>query len=342
MLAAADRRRHTAPTIRDVAARAGVSPATVSNVLSGTRQVGEPLRRQVLEAIEAIGYRPNHLAASLRRQRTRTVGIVVPDITNVFFSALVDRLDGLAAADGYQILLVSSSEDPAREAARIQALLARRVDGLIIAPARDALPAVDDLPPTVVVDRALGLDRFDTIGADNEAAAHAGARHLLDLGHRDIALIATTGHLANIRDRIAGYRRALAEAGCAGRERLVFGGLTVEGSRAAIEREIARPDRPTALFAVTSVATLAAIQAIRALDLAFPGEVSLLGFDESDWMTALRPYVSTVCQPVETMAAEAWRRLAARLAGSQEAGARVRLPCTLRIRESTQPHRPRH
>jgi LacI family transcriptional regulator len=207
---------------------------------------------------------------------------------------------------------------------------------------RDALPALDDLPPTVVLDRGLGLDRFDTIGTDNEAAVHEGTRHLLALGHRDIALLATTGELANIRDRIAGYRRALAEAGCAGRARIVFGGLTVEGAQAAVGAALAAAGRPSALFALSYIATLGALKAIRACDLAFPGEVSLLGFDDSDWMTALRPYVSTVRQPVEAMAAEAWRLLEARLAGSRAAGARVRLPCTLTVRESTQPHGARH
>jgi LacI family transcriptional regulator len=342
MLAAPDPRRRASPTIRDVAARAGVCPATVSNVLSGTRQVGEALRRQVIEAVEAIGYRPNHLAASLRRQRTRTVGIVVPDITNVFFGGLVHRLDELAAAGGYQILLVSSNEDAGTEAARLRALLARRVDGLIIAPVRDTLPEEDDLPPTVVLDRGLGLERFDTIGTDNEGAAYAGTRHLIDLGHRAIALLATTDHLANIGDRIAGYRRALAEAGDAASERVVFGGLSVEASQAAVAQALYGSDQPSALFAVSYIATLGAIKAIRALGLAFPDDVSLLGFDECDWMTALRPYVSTICQPVDAMAAEAWRLLDARLAGSHEAGARVRLPCTLKVRESTQPHPPRH
>lgn len=342
MLTTPERRRRSAPTIRDVAAHAGVSPATVSNVLSGNRGVGALMRQQVLDAVQAIGYRPNHLAASLRQQRTRTVGIVVPDITNVFFGTLVHRLDALAAAGGYQILLVSSNEDTGREAARIQALLARRVDGLIVAPARDTLPHLDDLPPTVILDRGLGLDGFDSIGADNEEAAYRGARHLLELGHRDIALLATTDYLANIRDRIAGYRRALAEAGCADRERLVFGGLTLEGSRDTIEQALRGADRPSALFAVTYGATLAAIQAIRALDLAFPDDVSLLGFDDCDWMTALRPCVSTVSQPVEAMAAEAWRRLDARLAGGEAAPQTIRLPCTLKVRESTRPHRPRH
>jgi LacI family transcriptional regulator len=333
--------RGTAPTIRDVAARAGVATATVSNVLTGRRQVAENRRRLVLEAVTALGYQPNHLAASLRRQQSHTVGIVVPDLTNPFFAALVHRVEELAAMSGYQILLVDSSNDADREVARTRALLARRIDGLILAPTQDALPAVSapgsNLAPTVLVDRGFGLAGFDTVAADNIDACYRGCRHLLQLGHRDIAMLVSTDQLANIRDRIQGYRHALAEAGCGDRERVIVGGLSVEGCRAAIEQELRRADRPTAVFAATYDATLGAIKAIRAVDLAFPEDVSLLGFDDFDWMTVLRPYVSTIGQPVDAMAATAWRLLTARLKGDNETHARIRLPCTLQVRESTWP-----
>jgi LacI family transcriptional regulator len=325
------------PTIRDVAARAGVATATVSNVLTGRRQVAEDRRRRVLEAVGALGYQPNRLAAGLRRQRTGTVGMVVPDLTNPFFAALVQRVEELAAEGDCQILLVDSSNDPAREAARTRALLAHRIDGLIMAPTEDALPAAAGAGlPVVLVDRGFGLPGFDTVAADNEEACYRGCRHLLQLGHRDIALLASTDRLANIRDRIEGYRRALAEAGEGERASVVHGGLSVEGCRAAIEQELRRADRPTAIFAATYDATLGAIKAIRAVDLAFPEDVSLLGFDDFDWMTVLRPYVSTVAQPIDAMAAAAWRLLTARLANG-EAEARIRLPCTLKVRESTRP-----
>jgi LacI family transcriptional regulator len=329
------------PTIRDVAERAGVATATVSNVLSGKRRVAEERRRLVLEAVEALGYHPNHLAASLRHRQTGTIGIVVPDLTNPFFGSLVHRIEELAAQCHYQILLVSSNEQGDQEIARVQALIARRIDGLIMVPTRDDPAAFDQLgtrlPPTVLVDRAFGLDGFDAVAADNAGACYRGSRHLLELGHREIAFLATSCDLANMRDRVAGYRRALAGAGCARRERVVVGGLTIEACRGAIEQELHRADRPTAVFAASYVATLGAIKAIRALDLAFPEDVSLLGFDDSDWMTALRPYVSTISQPIDEMAVEAWRLLIARLGGKAGAPARIRLSCTLHARESTRP-----
>ena len=333
--------RARAPTIQDVARVAKVAPATVSNVLNETKPVAEARRQRVLEAVKTLGYRPNHLAASLRRQLTRTVGIVVPDLTNPFFAAIVHRIEELASESAYQILLVSSNEDPKQEAARIQALLDRRIDGLIVAPSRDEVDAVShplgELPPTVLIDRGFGLAGFDTVAADNFQAAYRGAKHLLGLGHRDIALLATDPNLANIADRVAGYRRAMGEAGLADHVRVVTGGLDVDTCRAAIEQELRRAHRPSAVFAASYVATLGAIKAIRALDLDFPQDISLLGIDDSDWMSALRPYVSAVAQPVEEMAAEAWRLLNQRLAGGGGSYARLRLPCSLQVRESTRP-----
>jgi LacI family transcriptional regulator len=329
------------PTIRDVAELASVAPATVSNVLTGRRPVAEDRKQRVLAAVAQLGYRPNHLAASLRRQETRTIGIVIPDLTNPFFAALVHRIEELAAESDYQILLMSSNEDAEQEAHRVEVLLARQTDGLIIAPARDDLSAfaasAADLPPTVLVDRGFGLPGFDTIAADNFDAAKRGCQHLLSLGHRDIVLVVSDTGLANIADRVAGYRAALDEAGLANRARVVVGGFTVDGCRGAIEQELRRADRPTAIFSAAYIATLGAIKAIRALDLAFPDNVSLLSFDDSDWMMALRPYVSAVAQPVEEMAAEAWRLLKQRLTGEGGDVARVRLPCSLQVRESTRP-----
>lgn len=341
-----DPKKTRVPTIQDVARLAKVAPATVSNVLNGTRPVAEIRKERVLAAVEELGYRPNALAASLRRKETRTIGVVVPEITNPFFAALVHRIEELAAESDYQILLVSSNEDPKLEAARIRTLLDRRIDGLIVAPSRDDVQAVSHpigaLPPTVLVDRGFGLPGFDTIGADNVDAAYRGCKHLLELGHRDIAIIVMDAKLANFADRIAGYRKALDAVGAGKRARVVTGGLDVESCRMAIERELRRPDRPTAIFAASYAATLGAIRAIRAVDLDLPADVSLIGIDDSDWMAVLHPYISAVAQPVEEMATEAWRLLNQRLAGGRGKSARIRLHCTLHVRESTRAPNPRH
>jgi len=335
------RGRADVPTIRDVAARAGVSIATVSNVLSGTRYVGPERRERVEAAIDALGYRPNGIAASLRSRRSRIIGIVVPDVANAFFGGLVKRIEEHAADSGYEIILVSSNEDPALERQRINALLSRQIEALIVVPAGDDFVSLEDLRlegvPAVIVDRAGSLAEVDTIGADNEAAAYDGTRHLLSLGHRDIGLLVSSLDLENIRGREAGYLRALAEAELGARARVIPGGLSVESARLAAIAALACADRPSALFAATHVAALGAIQAIRELDLPFPEEISLLGFDDFEWMTVLKPFVSTIRQPTEKMGDLAWSLITKRLGGEIHDFAQIRLPCTLCVRESTRP-----
>ena len=337
----------TTPTLRDVAARAGVSVATASNVVSGARPVGEASRRRVLDAIEAIGYRPDRVASALRGRSTCLVGMVVPDITNVFFASLVDRVEALAERDGYDLLLVSTNEDPAVERRRVEALIARRIDGLIAVPATDvSMASLGEalgvrLPPTVLLDRGADAAGFDTVRADCEAGGYAAAQHLIGLGHRDIAILAHSAHLRNVALRIAGCRRAHREAGLEGRERIVCGGHEIESLRNAIEGELRREDRPTAIFALTNVCALASIKAARGLGLDIPGDVSIAGFDDFDWMLALRPYLTTVAQPIEDFASVSWRLLMRRLSGEAAESERIELPCTLRVRESTGPARPR-
>jgi len=339
----------SAPTIRDVASRAGVSVATASNVVNGNRPVGEASRQRVAEAIAALGYRLNRSASALRGKSTRLVGMVVPDITNVFFASLVHGVEALAESDGYDLLIVSSSEDTAKERRRVEALVARRIDGLIVVPASDesmaALKGETDgarLPPTVLVDRGAEAPGFDTVRADCNAGGYAAVRCLIGFGHRDIAVLTHSKRLENIEQRIAGARRALAEGELEGRERVIYGGHDLESLRGAIELELHRADRPTAIFALTNVCALASIKAARGLNLEIPGDLSIVGFDDFDWMFALRPYLTTVAQPVEDFASAAWRLLMRRLSGAEAKDVeRVELPCTLKVRESTGPTRPR-
>jgi LacI family transcriptional regulator len=329
------------PTIRDVAARAGVSPATVSNALSGLRGVTGDRRRAVLEAVAALGYKSNHMASSLRRGETRTVGVVLPNLGNEFFAALVRQWERIASQSGYEIMVVASGEDPATEARRIESLIARRIDGLLVVAAHDDFAATPNfprgLPPTVLVDRALGHPHFDTVGSNSFDAGYRGCRHLLELGHRDITLLIPSINHTHLRDRLDGYRRALADAGLSTRERIVFGGGTAEGCRSAIEQDLRRPDRPSAIFAATFYATMGAVKAINALELDFPGEISLLGFEHSEWMTAVRPYISAVAQRVDELASRSWQTLRDRISGEATDFARVVMDFRFDFRESTRP-----
>lgn len=331
------------PTIRDVARRAGVSPATVSNVLGGTRGVRSDSRDLVMQAATALGYKSNHMASSLRRGNTRTIGVVVPNLANEFFSGLVTYWEAEAAKAGYEILVVASGDDVATETQRIQSIIARRVDGILIAPALDKFGSSgrgfpEHLPPTVLVDRGFGNSKFDTVSSDNLDAGYLGTKHLIELGHRDIALLTSADSHFHLRKRVEGYRKALDEAGLAGRERLVIGGRSVEACREAIERDLRRADRPSAIFATTFFSTLGTIKALHSLGIALPGDISLVAFEHSEWMTAVRPYLTAVAQQRQQLASQSWRVLMERIANPSAKRQRIAIPVHLSVRESARPH----
>jgi LacI family transcriptional regulator len=327
------------PTMRDVAVAAQVSIATVSNVLQRSRFVGPEKAQRVLEAIATLNYSPNRMAAGLRSRRSYMIGIVVPDITTSFFSAVVRRIEELASDSNYQILLAESQEDTQRESQRIQALIARQADGLIVVPCIDRSPALDDIRrsgiPAVVFDRVAADIDFDSIAVDNIDAGRQGTRHLLSLGHRDILMLASDTRLRNIDERVRGYRLALEEAGLSKMERVVVSGDKADDGQLATAAALAAPDRPTAIFASTHILAMGALRAIWSAGLRIPESISLLTFDESVWMTALRPFLSVIHQPVEEIAQEVWTTLMDRLAGRRSALIHQDIACSLISREST-------
>ena len=339
-----------APTIRDVALRAGVSVATASNVVNGVRPVGEASRRKVLEAIAALDYRLDRAASALRGRSTRLVGMVVPDITNVFFASLVHGVEALAERDGYDLLIVSSSEDAAKERRRVEALIARRIDGLIVVP---ALRRIDGraqgrqgrlAPPAHGAGRPGRPRRPDSTPCARIARPPAMRRRAASsTSGTGTSRFSPTRSASTISSSASPAAAALlAEAGLDERDRVIYGGDDLESLRGAIEVELNRADRPTAIFALTNVCALASIKAARGLGLEIPRDVSIVGFDDFDWMWALRPYLTTVAQPVDDFASAAWRLLMRRLKGEAESDVeRIELPCALKVRELTGPARPR-
>lgn len=328
-----------APTIKDVAARADVSTATVSHVLNGKGRAGAKTREKVMAAVRALNFRPNGNAASLRSRKSRLVGLVVPSLTNAFFARMASEFEQLAFSNGYELAIIISDEDAKMERSRILTLLSRQLDGLIVYPASDLSigeglnPQI--LPPTVVMDRGLGIKDVDSVGLMNEEAGRLVARELLALGHRRIGVLLPNVDLAASRDRVIGIEKTLAAAASNTECRVVLGGHTIDGARSAIEQELRRQDRITALVASTNVTTLGAIKAIQGLQLRMPDDLSLIGFDDFEWMTALRPYVSAVAQPVDKLASKAWELLMERASGQNFPSRRILLPGELLVRESS-------
>jgi LacI family transcriptional regulator len=323
----------------DVARTAGVSTATVSHVLSGTRVVREIRKERVLKAVDSLGYSPNQVAASLRVRRSSVIGIIVPDIISSFFSKIVRQIEDSASGSKYQILLADTQEDPVRERERVRALIRRRPDGLIFVPCRDHTETLEDLRqseiPTVIIDRVEKGTEFDSIFVQNAKAAAEGCRYLVSLGHRRIALVISEPRLRNISQRIRGYRAAMKEAGFEDSGMMINGGLTLEEGYLATRRFLSAGKRPSALFALTDYLALGALRALSEAGLTVPGDISLLAFDDTDWMAATRPSISAISQPIGEIAQQAWRTLQKRIEGKPGKNVVCQLSCTLIKREST-------
>lgn len=329
------------PTVRDVARAAGVSPATVSNVLTGRRNVDPAIRARVTDAVAALGYRPDRVASILRSAARSVVGAVVPELTNPFFAGLVERLEREAHAAGKRLLVAASGGDPAEEEREVAALVAWRPAGVLVVPcdARFAARAVleRDGVPFVVVDRPLleGAP-VDTVAVDNEAAAREGARRVIEVGHRRVLVVASSLAVSNMRERVAGVRSIA--AGLKGIElREVEAGFAVDEAARLVAAELARRPPPTAVFALNNILTLGTLKALGQLGLELPKDLSLLGFDDYDWMEVFRPPLSAVRQPVAELAQTAWQLLARRLAAGAVDPRHVRLPCELAWRGSVAP-----
>jgi LacI family transcriptional regulator len=338
--------RDRGATIYDVAEAAGVSTATVSNVLRGTRYVRPDLQKRVQDAIAALGYRPNRTAKSLRERRSRTIGVVVPDITVGLFYGIVRRIEQRAAFTDYQIVLADTQEDFSSERDRVRALVQRQIDGLIIVPCRDDSPVLEDLRergiPTVLLDRVGRDTDFDSVSADNAAASREGTRHLISLGHQRIVLLASDPSLRNIQERLEGYREALQEADLSAFEKILVVGRNAADTVSPILKPLLQEDpRPSALFAVTQSVAIGTLKTIWETELDLPADISLLAFDDCEWFTALRPFLSTIRQPADDFADQAWSMLIARLNNDRSPKLHAEVHCNLVVRESTAPCRDR-
>ncbi|HET9146704.1 MAG TPA: LacI family DNA-binding transcriptional regulator [Acetobacteraceae bacterium] len=325
--------------MRDVAALAGVSVSTVSHVLNDTRAVPEETRARVAGAVAATGYTPNSVARSLKRAETRTIGIAIGDITNPHFTAVVDAIEAAARAEGYTVVLVGISESAEREREGLTALAGRRVDGLIVAPSADGGPAALERlrrqqAAIVQIDRVANPS-CDAVVVANECGARRLVRHLAACGHRRIGMLTGLPGLSSTRERIAGYRTGLRDAGLPYDENLLAcGEYSAEPARQAAARLLAEADPPTALFASNNLMTLGALQALAEHGLTVPDDIALAAFDDFAWSDLFKPHLTTVAQPCREIGQAAVRLLLERLADPDLPPRLVRLPVELRHRNS--------
>ncbi|MEW6523822.1 MAG: LacI family DNA-binding transcriptional regulator [Bacillota bacterium] len=324
-------------TIRDVARHAGVAPATVSRVINNSGYVSPCTRARVLEAVEDLGFKPNGLARSLTSGRTRTIGLVLPDITNPFFPALARGVEDVAYSSGYAVILCNTDSDPGQEKAYVHTLMEKRIDGIIFTVSSADTSAIQELIeaqyPFVLIDRRVEGVEADTVVIDNLSCAHDITLHLVRMGHRRIAHISGPLALAVSRDRQAGYLKALAGGPGVDPKLLRVGDFRFESGYDQMQ-ELLRGPGCTAVFAANDMMAAGAIQAITDAGLDVPADIAVVGFDDILLASLIRPALTTVAQPAYEMGASAFRLLLERLAGP-ELPPRVRvLHPRLVVRES--------
>jgi LacI family transcriptional regulator len=327
------------PTIHDVAHRAGVSSTTVSRYLNHRIDLPAQTAARIDAAIEALGYRPNITAKRLSTGRTESIGMVVPDIREPIFAELAAAVEDEADNHGYTIYLSTTRSDPSREVAAIERLHDRHVDGLII---------ITDRPDDGTLARLIGTQQRpvvllgeDIAGAQvprvflaNEEGAHAATRHLIEWGHTDIAYIGGPRGLISATERLAGFRRAMAESGIGLRENFVHDGSYAPAFAQAATASLMRARRPpTAILAASDSLVLGAIMGLREAGLDIPRDVSLVGFDDVVRTRLLQPGLTSVRTPVSVLGREAFRALHDLMTGSRSAPA-MRVPLELVRRNS--------
>lgn len=330
-----------APTVREVAALADVSVATVSRVLNGGARVDPVRRDRVLSAIAALGYRRDAVARNLRRGSTRAWGLVISDIQNPFFTGLIRGVQDQAEREGYSVVLVNTDENLAREAAAINLLMEERVAGALVSPVSieesDLGKLIASRTPVVFIDRRLDDETADSVLVDNERGAYEGTRHLLEVGFRRVACItgpqtSTTGRL-----RFAGYRRALEEAELTPQPDLVrVTDFKREGGRQAALDLLGGKHRPDSLIVMNNLMTEGALQGIAETGLEVPADLGLVGFDDLSWATLVRPQLTAIAQPVYEVGRVAAELLARRCRGDWSDHPTTRtLETTLVVRQSS-------
>jgi len=333
-------------TIRDVARLANVSIATVSAVINHKGGVSDKLVQRVQQAMEVLDYHPNHVARSLKVRQTNTLGMVIPDVTNPFFTDVMGGVESEARRNHYSVIFCNADEDPELERRQLSMLFSRRVDGVLLAPT-DSRAAQDRLIqrrfPLVFFDRVPADFSGAAVVTDNLEASRQAARHLIELGHRRIAIIAGRLNLSNGRERLEGFRRALQEAGLAFPEAyLRVGDFRLETGYQCGRELMQLAEAPSAVFCCNNKMTLGLMRALGELRIPCPERVSVLGFDDFDWAVNFSPRLTTVAQPTYQMGMTAVELLLRKLRAKQEgADSRentiVTLKSELRVRDSTAP-----
>lgn len=330
------------PSIHDVANHAGVSTATVSKVMHGVATVKAENVRRVYEAVEALGYRVDPLASDLRRSRRRIIGAIVPEFESEFFGSIITELERLAEQRGYALVAASSRESEAREREILARMFDWRVSGVVLAPVRNEHgPAAQFMKKNamtgVLIDRVLADDAFDTVSADGAHASARVAEALIANGHRHVLVIGLGQEGAAVKARLEGFRAAAGRLDPGLGIDVVLAEVEIPPLRKAIRAYFDEGRRPTAVYSLFSKGTLVALSEFRRRGWHCPNDISLVGFDDAEWMQVTWPPIAAVVQPIRQIASQAMALLFRRIEGGEGAPEARLEPCRLLMRESVSP-----
>ena len=309
--------------ITDVAAQAGVSIATVSHVLSGRRPVAEQTRRRVQEVIDEMGYRPSAIARSMVTQRTHTVALIIPDITNPFYPAVARGLQDALSAAGYFTYVVSTDGDPEKERQIVEHMITRRVDGIGFAGYykhfRDVEPAVVAGIPVVLLGSRTPRPGIDTVSIDDVGAGAIATQHLIDQGYRRIGFITGPAGQGPPSERVAGHLHTLAENDVAAAPELVVRTqFNRDGGREGMRRLLDLPERPRAVICTNDLVAIGALDTLREAKLRCPDDVAVIGFDDIEAASFVSPPLTTVRIPARDEGDACGRLLLHRLTDAKQ------------------------
>jgi LacI family transcriptional regulator len=329
-------------SIKDVAQKTGFSTSTVSRAINNREAVKPETRRQILAAVEQLGYKPNLVAQGLRVGRGNLIALVVPQSATPVFTLIIQHVLKAARDRDYHVVVVNSDEDPDVEEEQINGLLRRNINGIIFSRVSDEsriLPRIIRDVPIVVIDRAFEQERVASVVLDNHRAGYLAGRHLIDLGHRRIGCVSGPRKITLCRDRLEGFRDALTESGIDLNEptRVVEGDFSYGSGCTAVDALLRFPPPLTALWAMNDLMAFGALHSLRHAGLAVPADVSVLGMDDTPHCEFVTPALTTVHYPFKQLAEGAVAVLLEEIVGKRITHETITLEPGLTVRESTEP-----
>jgi LacI family transcriptional regulator len=310
---------------------------TVSRTINGHPYVAEETAKRVHAAIRQLDYRPNHAARMLTGQLSRSIGLIVPDIADPFFSVVSHAVQDTARANGYLVWLAATDDDPSIEAAQVEMMTHHPVDGILLVPSDSRNNYLKSLAagttPVVTIDRPMEVATTDSVGVENRKGARMAVEHLIQHGCKKIVCVAANSHLLTIKERVAGYKESMRRARLpCSRELRVSGQAS---AKPALSKLFASGDRPDALFTANNASTIWVIEALRELNIEMGKDVALVGFDDVAFYTLITPPVTAVRQPAAELGSISARLLLQRIQGEFKPSIVSKvLPVTLTVRES--------